>query len=356
MEAFDIPGACESLRVFLDLLTNWYVRTQRDRFWGEDTDSFDTLFTVLETVTRLSAPLLPLLTEEIWRGLTGGRSVHLTDFPIAHDAWADTSVDGQLSLKDAMDQVREVVSTAHALRKKEQLRVRQPLSLLEVAVADKEAMAPFSDLVASELNVKSVAWVSVEQFIAAHPVEQRLSVNARAAGPRIGKLVQAAIKGAKTGDWQVGSVDGVGGADGVVTSGGIVLEEGEYELTTVIRGAEDAGDGASSSVAAVLQGRGNAAGGFVLLDTALTPELEAEGYARDVIRAVQDERKNVGLNVSDRIELSLTVPADRVTTARIHTDLIAGETLAQDPTSGASRVTIVAGPELAITVTKRDPR
>ena len=356
MEAFDIPGACESLRVFLDLLTNWYVRTQRDRFWGEDTDSFDTLFSVLETVTRLSAPLLPLLTEEIWRGLTGGRSVHLTDFPTANDAWADTSVDGQLSLKDAMDQVREVVSTAHALRKKEQLRVRQPLSLLEVAVADKEAMAPFSDLVASELNVKSVAWVSVEQFIAAHPVEQRLSVNARAAGPRIGKLVQAAIKGAKTGDWQVGSVDGVGGADGVVTSGGIVLEEGEYELTTVIRGAEDAGDGASSSVAAVLQGRGNAAGGFVLLDTALTPELEAEGYARDVIRAVQDERKNVGLNVSDRIELSLTVPADRVTTARIHTDLIAGETLAQDPTSGASRVTIVAGPELAITVTKRDPR
>ncbi|WP_061964321.1 isoleucine--tRNA ligase [Demequina aurantiaca] len=336
MEEFDIPGASESLRVFFDLLTNWYVRTQRDRFWGEDTDAFDTLYTVLETVMRLSAPLLPLLTEEIWRGLTGGRSVHLTDFPTAPAAWSDSSLGG------VMDQVREVVSTAHALRKKEQIRVRQPLSSLEVAVADTDAMAPYGDLVASELNVKAVRWVTADEFTAAHPVEQRLNVNARAAGPRIGKSVQAAIKGSKSGDWSVSS-------DGVVTSGGIALVAGEYDLVTVIGAADDAAAG--SSAAAVLP-----SGGFVLLDTALTSELEAEGYARDVVRAVQDERKNAGLNVSDRIHLQLTVPADRVAAVEAHTELIAGETLAQDPVTGAAQVTVASGDELAVSVAKNDAR
>ncbi|WP_430867156.1 isoleucine--tRNA ligase [Demequina aurantiaca] len=341
MEEFDIPGASESIRVFFDLLTNWYVRTQRDRFWGEETDAFDTLYTVLETVMRLAAPLLPLLTEEIWRGLTGGRSVHLTDFPTANAAWADASAVGATSLKDTMDQVREVVSTAHALRKKEQIRVRQPLALLEVAVADTDAMAPYSELVASELNVKSVAWVTVDQFTAAHPVEQRLNVNARAAGPRIGKSVQAAIKGSKSGDWSV--------TDGVLTSGGIALEPGEYDLVTVIGGADDAQAGGASSAAAVL-----ASGGFVLLDTALTPELEAEGYARDVVRAVQDERKNAGLNVSDRIHLTLTVPVDKVPAAETWRHLIAAETLAQDPVTGDSRIDVIAGAELTITVAKHE--
>ncbi|WP_062529037.1 isoleucine--tRNA ligase [Demequina rhizosphaerae] len=304
MEAFDVPGASESLRQFMDLLTNWYVRTQRDRFWDEDRDAFDTLYTVLVTLTRLAAPLLPLATEEIYRGLTNERSVHLTDYPVAPAAWADDS------LGAVMDQVREVVSAAHALRKKEQIRVRQPLTSLEVAVASPEALQDYAALITSELNVKAVSLVTVEEFTAANPVERRLTVNARAAGPRIGKDVQAAIKGSKTGDWS--------DASGQVVSGGIPLVEGEYELATVIGGGED-----SDSVAAVLPG-----GGFVLLHTAITPELEAEGFARDLIRAIQDERKNAGLNVSDRIVLSLTVPAERVAAVATHQDLIAGEVLA----------------------------
>ena len=328
MEEFDVPGAADALAQYMDLLTNWYVRTQRDRFWEENADAFDTLFTVLETVTRLAAPLLPLETEEIWRGLTGGRSVHLTDYPVAPDAWADESLGSALSLKDAMDQVREIVSLAHAVRKKEQLRVRQPLASLDVAVVSPEALAPYADLIAAELNVKSVRLVTIEAFTAANPVERRLTVNARAAGPRIGKSVQQAIAGSKSGDWSE--------TDGAVTSGGIALEVGEYDLTTVIGGSGD-----DAAVAAgVLP-----SGGFVALDTALTPELEAEGYARDLVRAIQDHRKAQGLNVGDRITLVLSVPQERLGAAEAHLDLIAREVL-------ATSLTVEAGESLAIEVAK----
>jgi len=321
MEAFDVPGASESLSQYMDLLTNWYVRTQRDRFWDEDADAFDTLYSVLETVTRLAAPLLPLETEEIWRGLTGGRSVHLTDYPVASEAWTDDS------LGAVMDQVREVVSVAHAVRKREQLRVRQPLASLDVAVASPDALASYADLVAAELNVKAVRLVSIDAFMAANPVERRLTVNARAAGPRIGKLVQQAIGGSKSGDWAE--------VDGIVTSGGIALEAGEYDLATVI-----GGEGDEAVAAAVLPG-----GGFVALDTTLSPELEAEGFARDLIRSIQDQRKAEGLNVGDRIVLGLTVPENRVAAVEAHRELIAGEVL-------ATTLTVTEGDAQAITVVK----
>jgi isoleucyl-tRNA synthetase len=303
LEVFDVPGASDSLEEYMDLLTNRYVRTQRDRFWQEDQDAFDVLYTALETVTRLAAPLLPLETEEIWRGLTGGRSVHLTDYPEAPDAWAADE------LAPVMDLVREIVSTVHALRKAAQIRVRQPLQSLEIAVPEPNRLAPYVSLIASELNIKLVLGVTPEKFIAANPVERRLTVNARAAGPRIGKSVQQAIAGAKSGDWSE--------ADGVVTAGGIVLEEGEYELATVF------GGGSGTEAGAVL-----ASGGFVLLNTALTPELEAEGYARDLIRLIQDERKSIGLNVGDRISLTAHVPLEHVPAVETHKDLIAREVLA----------------------------
>jgi len=303
LDVYDIAGASDSLEEFMEVLTNRYVRTQRDRFWQEDRDAFDVLFTVLETVTRLAAPLLPLETEEIWRGLTGGRSVHLTDWPTAPDAWDAPE------LAPVMDLVWEIVSSVHALRKAAQIRVRQPLQSLEIAVDDPQRLQPYVKLIASELNVKFVVGVTPEKFIAANPVERRLTVNARAAGPRIGKAVQQAIAAAKAGDW---SEEG-----GVVTAGGIQLEEGEYELATVF------GGGKADEAGAVLP-----SGGFVLLNTALTPELEAEGYARDLIRLIQDERKNAGLNVGDRITLTAHVPMERVDAVKRHADLISREVLA----------------------------
>ncbi len=279
LEALDSPMAAEKLRDFADVLTNWYVRRSRDRFWdGTDSDAFDTLYTVLETVTRVAAPLLPLVSEEIWRGLTGGRSVHLENWPDAQLFPEDDA------LVASMDRVREIASAGLALRKAQGLRVRLPLSRLTV-VSDESSEA-FADILRDELNVKAVEFTALNaDSLDAFGITKKLSVNSRALGPRLGKQVQAVIKAAKAGDWSVTATG--------VTVGGIALDASEYELE--LESADP-----SSAISFL------ADGGFVILDTETTPELEAEGLARDVIRAVQDTRKAAGLEVSDRIALAIT--------------------------------------------------
>jgi isoleucyl-tRNA synthetase len=290
LEALDSTLAAAKLRDFSDVLTNWYVRRSRDRFWqgvdesGAGTEAFDTLYTVLETVTRVAAPLLPLVSERIWKDLTGGRSVHLTDWPEPEAFPADDV------LVDAMDRIRAISSTVLSLRKQAGLRVRLPLASLTVVAQNVDALRPFEAILRDELNVKAVELVELRDDSATgYGITSRLTVNARAAGPRLGKQVQQVIQAARTGDWTE--------ADGVVTVGGIPLVEGEYDL--VLETAQSDGD--STSALALLGG-----GGFVLLETATTPELEAEGLARDIIRAVQDTRKAAGLDVSDRIVLDLS--------------------------------------------------
>jgi isoleucyl-tRNA synthetase len=324
MDDYAIADACDSTRVFIDVLTNWYIRRSRDRFWGDDTGAFDTLYTVLETVCRVTAPLLPLTTEEVWRGLTGGRSVHLTDWPLADELPADDA------LVAAMDQVREVCSATSALRKAGSLRNRLPLSTLTVVVDDPAALEGFESIVADEVNVKSVRLLAVDApEAAAYGVSQRLTVNARAAGPRLGKDVQLAIKGSKSGDWSVAE-------DGTVTAGGLALAEGEYTLDTVAGSADEA------AAVGVLP-----TGGFVVLDTEVTPELAAEGLARDLVRAVQQARRDAGLDVSDRIALTIGGSDAVQAAARTHEQLITTETL-------ATSFEVVPGPagEPQITVTR----
>ncbi|MTA33369.1 MAG: isoleucine--tRNA ligase, partial [Actinobacteria bacterium] len=132
-EALDSPMAAQAIRDFTDILTNWYVRRSRERFWdGSDHDALDTLYTVLETLSRLAAPLAPLVTEEVWRGITGGESVHLTDWP-DHEAFPSVP-----ELVSAMDAIREVASAGLALRKAHGLRVRLPLSTLTVVTTGVE--------------------------------------------------------------------------------------------------------------------------------------------------------------------------------------------------------------------------
>jgi len=318
LEGLDSTTATERLRDFAEALTNWYIRRSRDRFWaGVDatdprtTEAFDTLYTVLEAVCRVAAPLIPLVSERIWRGLTGGRSVHLTDWP---DASEFASSD---EIRLAMDAVREVSSTANALRKKEGKRVRLPLPLLSVVATDAAALAPYEDILRDELNVKAVELIELAESTANdYGITHRLSVNARAAGPRLGKQVQHVIQAAKSGDWIE--------QDGVVSAGGVALEPAEYELVLETSGRPE-------GEALALLPRG----GFVLLETATTPELEAEGLARDVIRAVQDTRKAAGFEVSDRIRLELLFsnPADGEAVAAAFTTAdVAGETLAVEHT------------------------
>ncbi|NYD76378.1 isoleucine--tRNA ligase [Arthrobacter cupressi] len=329
LDNYDISGACDELRSYLDMLTNWYVRRSRQRFFDENTDAFDALYTALEAVCRVAASLLPLVTEEIWRGLTGGRSVHLAD-------WPDASLfPAKPELVAAMDRVQQICSTGSSLRKAAKLRVRLPLRELTVVAPGADALEGFAAVVADELNLRSVrlldaAEASPEEF----GIEQKLVVNARAAGPRLGKNVQQAIKGSKSGDWSVSDA-------GVVTAGGLELEPQEYTLETVV--AESA-DGGSASVA-MLPG-----GGFVVLNTEVTPELEAEGLARDMVRAIQQARKDAGLNVSDRIRTTVQASQDVLDALEANADLVKGETLSLE----LETVPAAASAEPAVTVAKVD--
>ena len=308
LEALDSPMAAAKLRDFGDVLTNWYVRRSRDRFWsGTDRDSFDTLYTVLETLTRVAAPLIPLVGDEIWRGLTAGRSVHLEDWPEASAFPKDDE------LVTVMDRVRAIASAGLSLRKAKSLRVRLPLAKLTVVSDDGAALGEFGDILVQELNVKSVEFAPLEADSFEHfGIAKKLTVNSRAAGPRIGKQVQSVIKAAREGDWsQTGETVVVGGVE-------LLPAEFELELTS----ADEA-----NAIAFLVDG------GFVILDTETTPELEAEGLARDVIRVVQDTRKAAGLNVSDRISMTIRAQsaADLASLVTFEAT-IAGDTLATELT------------------------
>jgi isoleucyl-tRNA synthetase len=315
LEACNVGGACQLLREHLEVLTNWYIRRSRSRFWAGEPDALDTLWTVLETVCRAAAPLLPLTTEAIWRGLTGESSVHLASWPEV-SGWPDDA-----GLTGAMDLVRAVCSTALGIRKAQGLRVRLPLASLVVAHPEAKSLAPFTNLIADEVNVKTV---ELSQEVASLG-RFELAANPRLLGPRLGAQVQQVIRAVKAGDWTR--------SGDRVTAAGIALEPGEYELRLV---AADAGSTSAllapggttpprpPAPAAALPGNT----GLIALDTQVTPALAAEGAARDVVRAVQQARRDAGLSVSDRIRL--TVGADGAVAAaiRAHAGFVAAETLA----------------------------
>jgi len=296
----DIADATDAVRQFADALTNWYVRRSRDRFWAGDDEhpeAFNTLYTVLEVLTRVTAPLLPMTSEVIWRGLTGERSVHLADYPSAEDFPADAD------LVAAMDATRGVCSAASSVRKAHKLRNRLPLPSLTVALPDSEQLAPFAAIIRDEVNVKDIELTSDVDSVGTFEVV----VNARAAGPRLGRDVQRVIKAVKSGNYErVGDK---------VVADGIELNEDEYTERLVAANPESTA-------------RIDGLDGLVVLDMTLTEELEAEGWAADVIRGLQDARKATGLEVSDRISVVLSVPEEKKEWAERHRDLIAGEVLA----------------------------
>ena len=302
MDRYDVAGACGSVRTYLDMLTNWYVRRSRQRFWTGDADAFDTLWTALHVLARVVAPLLPLTAEAVYRGLTGERSVHLADWPDPADLPADTG------LVTSMDAVREVCSAASSLRKSRGLRVRLPLRSLTVAATDAQRLAPYEDIIRAEVNVRELRLTEPVQ--GEHGVERRLTVLARKAGPRLGADVQKAIRGSKSGDWS--------DTGGRVVAGGVELEPGEYTLDVVVGDAADDTGSASAPLGT----------GSVVLDTTITPELAEEGVVRDLIRVVQQARRDAGLDISDRIRLGVDGGDDVTDAVTKHRGMLAAETLA----------------------------
>ena len=344
LDEFAISDACDAVTDYIDLLTNWYIRNTRDRFWNEDENAFNTLYTALETFMRVLAPLAPMEAEAVWRGLTGGESVHLADWPTLVDAATGEATElGRVlvddpALVDAMEKVREVVSAALSLRKAEQIRVRQPLARMTVVTENPDAVRAYEDILKSELNIKTVELCTLDEADE-HGLRiiNELRVNARVAGKRLRKDVQFAIKASKSGAWHV---DAAGAPVVEIPSGEIALEEGEYELINRVEEANPSD--ADSIVSAALP-----TGGFVILDTTLNDDLIAEGYARDAIRSVQDARKEAGLDIADRIVLALTVPAADAPKAEQFRDLITGETLATTLEITASDTAADLGIEVA---------
>jgi len=320
LDEYDLPAACATIRDHLDLLTNWYVRTTRDRFWEEDTRAFDTLHTALEVLTRVIAPLAPLVAEEVWRGLTGGRSVHLTDWPELPGTVADPE------LVDAMDEVRAVVSAAHALRKANRLRVRLPLRTLRVVTANPRALEPFTALIAAEVNVKAV--VLADAARSGLQVTEELTILPRMLSGEVRRLTSKLFAAVRAGEWEPIEA-GVRFPEVRLDGAPVALAEDQFTLATIVAAEE-------GTVATVLD-----SGTFVVLDTTVDEELEAEGYARDLVRAIQDARKDAGLHVADRIAISLRLPADRLGWVRVHEEMIRRETLSVE-------FTTAAGPELTI--------
>ena len=281
MEQYDLPGATGEIRRFIDALNNWYIRRSRDRFWSpskplDDKDkqaAYDTLFTVLETVCRLACPFLPMVTEEIFTGLTKEISVHNSAWPDSDEFPADSS------LVSAMDLTRDVVSATLRLREDAGLRVRLPLQKITIAGANSDSLRDFEDLIKDEVNIKSVEFSNeIEKY-----ARFSLKPNGKSLGPRLGKNVQNVFNEAKSGNWRLIE-------DGKAKVGEYSLDKEDYELSLI------ANDGITATSLT-----GNQL--IVVLDTDVTEDLQLEGKARDSVRAIQEARKNQGLVLTDRIHI-----------------------------------------------------
>ena len=302
MDQYDIFNACQQVRTFLDVLTNWYIRRSRDRFWKGDKEAIDTLHTVLQVLTRIAAPLLPLTTEKIYKELTGLRSVHLEDWPDASIVPSDNE------LETVMDQVRDVCSTTLSLRKVHSRRVRLPLGELTVASPLANALQSFVSIITDEVNVHKVTLTTELGQVAKH----ELQLIPAALGPRLGANTQKVIVAVKKGDWSINGNE--------VIAGGVALEPHEFQVKLVAA----AGDTETIASAALADGQG-----IVLLNIELTDALLAEGAARDIVRMVQQARREAGLAVSDRIVLTLGLPELLQSQVSQFETYIASETLAQ---------------------------
>ncbi|MBD0320644.1 MAG: class I tRNA ligase family protein [Gemmatimonadetes bacterium] len=317
MAGYNLTHSVRAIADFVvDDLSNWYVRRSRDRFWGSadraDTRAaFATLYEALLTVTRLMAPVAPFVADWVHRALCGGQSVHLADYPVAEAARIDAE------LERGMDAVRVLSTLGRAARETVSIRVRQPLGTVYCVVpagvrADEELLAILRD----ELNVKQVAFMDrAEELVtfSARPNFKVIGAKFGKATPRVGAAIRDLASEAIAA-WR-------GGAPLTVQADGETYTLTGDELD-VVQGAK--GD-------FVVQ----AEGGFTLaLDPTLTPELRAEGLAREVINRVQKLRKDTGLEVSDRIRLGVFGPAEVTEAVERFRELVAGETLAVEVESG----------------------
>jgi isoleucyl-tRNA synthetase len=291
MEGYDLQKASNAIYKFVDDLTNWYIRRSRRRFWkparrslggvgseddGDKNAAYTTLYNVLTTLCQVIAPFMPFVSEEIYRNLTGEESVHLTAYP------KPAKTEGDAQLQEEMFMAKTVVSLGLAARAKFKLKVRQPLRKIQVAIGGQlnpELLKAQSGIIMEELNVKEVEFIRDAKEVATVIAKP----NAKLLGPKYGKEIQSIIQEAKAGHFER------------LTNGNLMVLGHELTPAEIEIGYQGK-EGASIETAE---------GILVALDTVITPELEMEGVARDVVRQIQDLRKAAKYHVSDRIKIAI---------------------------------------------------
>ncbi|MCI5902712.1 MAG: isoleucine--tRNA ligase [Blautia sp.] len=288
LENYKIPESARALQEFVDEMSNWYVRRSRERFWAKGMEqdkinAYMTLYTALVTVSKVAAPMIPFMTEDIYQNLVRGidpsapESIHLCDYPTAREEWIDRE------LEENMEELLKVVVLGRACRNTANIKNRQPIGTMYVK-AEKKMDSYFTDIIADELNVKEVKFADdVESFIS-----YSFKPNLPTVGPKYGKLLGGIRQTLNT-------IDGTKAMQELRTSGVLKLDinGNDVELTE-----EDLLIETAQSEGFVTESDGDVS---VVLDTNLTAELIEEGFVREIISKIQTMRKEAGFEVMDKI-------------------------------------------------------
>ena len=272
IETYDVAVACNEIASFIEVLNNWYIRRTRDRFWEGDAQAFDVLYTVLVNLCKIAAPLMPFVSEYVYKNLTKEESVHLTDYPLLNEIKFDAC------LVEDMDFLQDLCSAGKFIREEKNLRNRLPLKSL--TVVGRNLSDAYSEIIKDELNVKQVLF---DDNLSAY-ADKKIYLFTPLLGKALGKDMGAVMAAYKQGQWTLND-------NGTLSIGGQTLNNDLFEVRLDMKEGV-AGRAFASNKA------------LVSLDTNVTPELKREGMARDFVRLVQTLRKDKDFNISDRIELS----------------------------------------------------
>ena len=328
MDAYDNFTACQRLSEFLDGLSNWYVRLSRDRFWsGQFTaDKWDahwTLYECLITFCKLIAPFVPFTAEAIWQNLAvaafagqATESVHLCDYPIPLPEVIDQTLSARMAL------AREIVSLGRSARMNAKLKVRQPLARVEVVLADRQHLAwlqQHAELIAKELNVHQVEFITqAEQYI-----RYTVLPDLKRLGPRLGRRLPALREKLAQADpgQLLHQLQSAGSVRLELDDGPVQLSQEEILIRLEAKPGWTAAQGRNC---------------VVVISTELTPELLAEGLARELVHAIQNRRKELQCQYTDRIRVGVVTSSDELRSAiQAHRQYIMHETLALELTDAA---------------------
>lgn len=342
MDAYDLSRAVEPFVSFIDQLTNWYIRRSRRRFWQEKAsqdreEAFATLYQVLLQLTKIAAPFVPFISEAMYRNLRSEampESVHLCDFPVYYLSARDKE------LETTMQAVQDVVSMGHALRKENQLKVRQPLQTAHIACGnDKtlEFLKKHQHLIAEELNVKSVEFGTDEKRF----VSLKAKPNFRILGKKVGKLMPQAKATIESFDQEKLAI--------LLDKGVLAIELNGEEVILTPEDVQVEREVHEGMIAA------NAGNITIALDTTLTEELQLEGLAREIVNKINTMRREAGFDITDRIDVKIKATEKLKQSYGRHKEYINNEilSLSFDFVDNSGREWDLNGEQTKIEVTKR---